>query len=121
MDIAPVHLFHCHRGQGEGSVNEIFKPCGHSVAVERIAEQQQVAAQHLLQNLTHIIVDGAMSAVVFADKAAAAKLDMLVSHINRTDFLRGSFSHAVQKCTGNVHGIAFLFLWTSVKNKDFHL
>ena len=37
------------------------------------------------------------------------------------DFLRGSFSHAVQKCTGNVHGIAFLFLWTSVKNKDFHL
>lgn len=62
-----------------------------------------------------------MSAVVFADKAAAAKLDMLVSHINRTDFLRGSFSHAVQKCTGNVHGIAFLFLWTSVKNKDFHL
>ena len=121
MEITPVHLFHCHRGHWQGSVNEIFKPGGHSVGIARIAEQQQVTGQHLFQNLPHIVIYHAASAVTLTGKAAFAELDVLVYHINGLYLLGGGFLHAVQKGAGDVHGIAFLFLRASVKNENFHV
>ena len=44
---------------------------------------------------------------------------MSIRHIDRMDFLRGSFLHAVQKRAGNVHGIAFLFFGLPFNKRIF--
>ena len=110
VDIPPVHLRHGLGGQRQHAVNEVFQRGGHPVAVQRKAEQQHIAGQHLLQKLPHVIVNGALSAVILTGKASPAEFDLLVDHVNGSYLLRPGLLHALQKRAGDVHGIAF-FSW----------
>ena len=97
VDIAPVYILHRHGGKRQHAVDEILEHRGHTVAVERIAEQQKVAVRYLPENFAHVVVKDAMTAVVFAGEAAAAEFDVPVDHVYGVDFLRSGLAHAVQK------------------------
>lgn len=109
-----------HGGQWQGPVDQIFQHGGHPIAIQGEAEQQQIAGQHLLQDLPHIVVDPAMPAIVFAGKAASAEGNAPVGHLHGLYLLGRKLVHARQKGPGDVHGVAFFLLGASVKHKNFH-
>ena len=121
VNIAPVHLRHRHGGKRQHPVDKVFQHSRHPVAVERKAEEQQIACKHPLEKPAHIVVDDAAPSVSLAGEAAAAEFDVPVDHVDDLDLLRRGLIHALQKCAGDVHGIAALPLWAAVKNKYSHM
>ena len=118
--IAIAHLPHGHGGQRHGAVQQRLQRRGHAIAVQREAEQQQIALQDLIQDVPHVVVMDACAAVALAGKAASAVFDMFVDHINDMDILRRRRLHPFQECAGDVQGVAVFTLGTSVKNKNLH-
>ena len=118
--ISLADLLHCHGGQRQCAIQQGLERRGHPVAVQREAPDQQIASKDLVQNLPHIVVMDAGSAVSHTGKAAGAVFDVLVDHMDDMYLLGRSRLHPIQKGTGDVHGVAVLPFGTSVQYKDFH-
>lgn len=118
--VAVADFAHGHGGQGHGAVQQGLQRGGHAVAVQREAEQEEVAFEDLLQDGLHVVVVDAGAAVDLAGEAAGAVFDVAVDDVDHVDFLGCGILHALQEGTGDVHGVALVPLGTSVENKYLH-
>jgi hypothetical protein len=60
------------------------------------------------------------AAVSHASKAARTVLNILIDGMDDMYILRCRFLHAIQKCPGDVHGIAIVPLGAAVQNQYLH-
>ena len=97
MLVALAAFSHGHGGKRHGSIQQRLQRRRKSIAVQRKAEQQQVAFQHFSKKGAHIVAVTAGSAVALAGKAAGAVFDVPVDHVDQLHVLRGFPGHSLQK------------------------
>ena len=112
-------FLHFYAVQRQRPVDQPLERRRHAVAVERKAEQQQIAGQDIRQNLLHIVLTDT-AAAAHTGEAPPARLNHPVNRADGLHLDRQNIAHAVEKSARQAHGVALFPFGRTVDEQDFH-